>query len=534
MRQAISCCRRLAFYAAAILCTRAPPAAVAKSRDRYPIQEIDGRPWADVLSSGQYFILRQGGTEPPFSSPLVNEKRRGVYVCAGCVSPLFDSTQKFDSGTGWPSFAYPRVNVEAISGFLSSEARCGQCGGHLGDIFSDGAKYPGTRAAETGQRYCIDGAALVFVPSDAASGPIAGDGLTGRARLLPTGSRGKEAVLQLRGGAMQRATRQNVQFCAVVRCSCARGIAVCATPQEALLEPVVAQLHGCGIGCGTEGGVPSSVRRALIVGGAGVYTSCVASHEASAAAAGAVVVDEDESQEARLAQLLVAGGALGARLSKPQAAAAEALIEMLEARGGTQLGAATGEGLWELPFMGGWDVLLARPSFVGGPAGGILPTGGGKTGRLALFSARQFIWGPGEGGTTTECVYSSVAESGSAEAEAIVLTRTGSVINLPATDLRLDFATPVSARRAAATITTTATVAAAPPLGSLVLPESVGLVSPAGGALLRRTTYLSERLWVTRSSDDGGLAVLRRTDADALHPPSRKLYGKVYSLRYSD
>lgn len=200
------CSRRLAVSAAAILATVRPPSAVAKSRvDGYPVQTIDGREWIDVLSSGQFFILRQGGTEPPNSSPLANEKRRGVYVCAGCVNPLFDSTQKFESGTGWPSFASPRKGVEVVSGLLSSEVRCGRCGGHLGDVFSDGARFPGTRAAETGKRFCIDGAALVFVPSDEASGPLAGDGLTGRARLLPTGPRStastsRDAALQLRGG----------------------------------------------------------------------------------------------------------------------------------------------------------------------------------------------------------------------------------------------------------------------------------------------------------------------------------------------
>ena len=111
-----------------------PAAATAKSRSNgYEVQQIDGRDWIDVLSSGQYFILRQGGTEPPGSSPLVEEKRRGVFVCAGCVSPLFDSTQKFESGTGWPSFAAARRDVE-INGLMPrsppayTEVRCGRCG----------------------------------------------------------------------------------------------------------------------------------------------------------------------------------------------------------------------------------------------------------------------------------------------------------------------------------------------------------------------------------------------------------------------
>ena len=170
-----------------------PFGAFAKTRDDYPVKQIEGRDWIDVLSSGQFFVLRQGGTEPPSSSPLVDEKRRGVFVCAGCVTPLFDSTQKFESGTGWPSFAAARSGVEVTeslaAGILGSEVRCGRCGGHLGDVFGDGARFPGTRAAETGRRFCIDGAALVFVPSEEGAAPVVGDGLTGRTRRLPLRSR---------------------------------------------------------------------------------------------------------------------------------------------------------------------------------------------------------------------------------------------------------------------------------------------------------------------------------------------------------
>jgi peptide-methionine (R)-S-oxide reductase len=172
-----------------------PLAAVAEtpsspSKGRYLVEDADGVPWSEALSPGQYFILRQGGTEPPFSSPLLAEGRRGVYVCAGCTAPLFDSTQRFDSGTGWPSFAAPRRAQVELAGSLpfglgGSDVRCGRCGGHLGHVFPDGSKFPGTRAAETGSRFCIDGAALVFVPTDEAGAPVSGDGLTGRARLLP-------------------------------------------------------------------------------------------------------------------------------------------------------------------------------------------------------------------------------------------------------------------------------------------------------------------------------------------------------------
>lgn len=175
--------------ASALVAAPGPRAAFAKSRDGYAVQTIDGKDWDQVLSSGQYFVLRMGGTEPPNSSPLVRESRRGVFACAGCVAPLFDSTQKFESGTGWPSFAAARTGaVETVSSLLASEVRCARCGGHLGDVFNDGARFPGTRAEVTGRRFCVDGAALVFIPSDASAGSVAGDGLSGRAP-LPLGRR---------------------------------------------------------------------------------------------------------------------------------------------------------------------------------------------------------------------------------------------------------------------------------------------------------------------------------------------------------
>ena len=124
-----------------------PQAALARSRDEYPIKDVDGLPWKSVLTGGQYFVLRDGGTEPPNSSPLVKEARRGVFVCAGCVSPLFDSTNKFDSGTGWPSFAAPRKDaVDSVSNIFGADLRCARCGGHLGAVFKDGAKFKGARA----------------------------------------------------------------------------------------------------------------------------------------------------------------------------------------------------------------------------------------------------------------------------------------------------------------------------------------------------------------------------------------------------
>lgn len=158
------------------------PSAAVFAKDRvagYPLQ----KDWQQALSSGEYFVLRQGGTEPPNSSPLVKEKRAGTFVCAGCRTPLFESSQKFESGTGWPSFASGLAGVEKVSSLtsilLGSELRCASCGGHLGDVFDDGILFRDTPAAITGKRFCIDGAALVFVPAD--GGPErSGDGITDR------------------------------------------------------------------------------------------------------------------------------------------------------------------------------------------------------------------------------------------------------------------------------------------------------------------------------------------------------------------
>jgi peptide-methionine (R)-S-oxide reductase len=146
--------------------------ATSRSRsDGYEVQRSE-REWNYVLSGQQYFVLREGGTEPPNSSPLVTEKRKGTFSCAGCEAPLFESSAKFNSGTGWPSFAsaLPSVSVEGgnavATALLGTECRCGRCGGHLGDLFLDGFLFPGTAAFTTGKRYCIDGAALVFIPAD--------------------------------------------------------------------------------------------------------------------------------------------------------------------------------------------------------------------------------------------------------------------------------------------------------------------------------------------------------------------------------
>ncbi len=118
--------------------------------------------WRKRLGPQRYAILREAGTERPGSSPLEYEHRRGIYACAGCDLPLYSSTTKFESGTGWPSFFRPLPNaLQTRSDYAIGEARtevlCRRCGGHLGHVFPDGPP-------PTGLRYCMNGLALVFQP----------------------------------------------------------------------------------------------------------------------------------------------------------------------------------------------------------------------------------------------------------------------------------------------------------------------------------------------------------------------------------
>lgn len=119
--------------------------------------------WRVLLTPVQFDVLRREGTEPPFTSPLNAEKRKGTFVCAGCALPLFESATKYESGTGWPSFwDYIRGRVETKVdykiGYPRTEYHCARCGGHQGHVFEDGPK-------PTGLRYCNNGVALKFVPA---------------------------------------------------------------------------------------------------------------------------------------------------------------------------------------------------------------------------------------------------------------------------------------------------------------------------------------------------------------------------------
>ena len=120
--------------------------------------------WKQRLGAARYRILRLEGTERAHSSPLNDEKRKGVYACAGCNLGLYSSRTKYDSGTGWPSFWAPiasdRIGTtrDFKIGYPRTEVHCARCGGHLGHIFNDGPK-------PTGKRHCLNGLALKFIPA---------------------------------------------------------------------------------------------------------------------------------------------------------------------------------------------------------------------------------------------------------------------------------------------------------------------------------------------------------------------------------
>ena len=121
--------------------------------------------WRAMLTPDQYQVLRHEATERPFSSPLLHEKRRGTFACAGCDLADFSSTTKFESGTGWPSFWAPLEKAVGTSkdmsfGMIRTAVYCRRCGGHLGHLFDDGPK-------PTGLRYCMNGVAMTFKPTAA-------------------------------------------------------------------------------------------------------------------------------------------------------------------------------------------------------------------------------------------------------------------------------------------------------------------------------------------------------------------------------
>ena len=133
--------------------------AAARAAETLKITHTDAE-WQNLLNPAQYEVLRHEATERPFTSPLLDEHRKGIFACAGCDLDLFSSATKFESGTGWPSFYEPlphavATRVDGTFGMVRTEVHCAQCGGHLGHVFDDGPK-------PTGLRYCMNGLALKF------------------------------------------------------------------------------------------------------------------------------------------------------------------------------------------------------------------------------------------------------------------------------------------------------------------------------------------------------------------------------------
>lgn len=134
----------------------------APPTEHYPVEKSEAE-WRTELTPEQFRILRQHGTERAGTSPLNAEKRPGTFLCAACGHPLYDAGTKFESGTGWPSFWAPLPDAVGTSTDRSffmtrTEVHCANCGGHLGHVFPDGPP-------PTGQRYCMNGAAMRFEPA---------------------------------------------------------------------------------------------------------------------------------------------------------------------------------------------------------------------------------------------------------------------------------------------------------------------------------------------------------------------------------
>ncbi len=131
------------------------------SEKHFEVEHSDEE-WRKQLSPAAYAVLRHHGTERAFTSPLNREKRSGTFVCAGCGQVLFASQDKFESGSGWPSFTQPlsgavETQTDQSHGMIRTEVHCARCGGHLGHVFDDGPR-------PTGERFCMNGVALEFRP----------------------------------------------------------------------------------------------------------------------------------------------------------------------------------------------------------------------------------------------------------------------------------------------------------------------------------------------------------------------------------
>ncbi len=147
----------------------ANPAPIATQLESFEpageVLELSKEEWKEHLDAKEFHVLRNSGTERPFTGDLLENKQQGIYTCAGCGAPLFSSHSKFKSGTGWPSFYQPieagRVaeEVDSTLGMTRTEVHCAKCGGHQGHVFRDGPD-------PTGLRYCINAVSMNFVPTE--------------------------------------------------------------------------------------------------------------------------------------------------------------------------------------------------------------------------------------------------------------------------------------------------------------------------------------------------------------------------------
>jgi peptide-methionine (R)-S-oxide reductase len=138
--------------------------AASRAAETFEVTHTEAE-WRKILTPDQFAVLREAATERPWTSPLLNEHRKGVFACAGCDRELYSSETKFESGTGWPSFWAPLdkaigTTEDRSFGMTRTAVHCSRCGGHLGHVFDDGPQ-------PTGLRYCMNGVAMTFKPAAA-------------------------------------------------------------------------------------------------------------------------------------------------------------------------------------------------------------------------------------------------------------------------------------------------------------------------------------------------------------------------------
>ena len=278
--------------------------------------------------------------------------------------------------------------------------------------------------------------------------------------------------------------------------------------------------------CASPSTIVTAPRRLVLLG---ALAAASAPAHARAAITSSGEGDAEAATEAALISILDHGGAAGTSLSSTDAARVEGLVAQLEKLGGSQRQLAEGIGGFEVPWLGCWDV-----RYTSGAGAYAVELRDDKRGRLRLVRVRQFVYGPADakaelsgasidGSTSLEALYESAAPPSSDDGrgdERLLLVRSGSLSKLPAYSYRLDFAQPAAAYALPAAAGRMLTPLPAPAIGGALF-----TASSASGATLRRITYLSERLWISRGSDDGSVTLLLRCDGGdgddgrALAPP---------------